>query len=458
MRFPFFKTIRTHLLLIVLISVLPALAIMIYSGVRERSHAVDMAKSDALQVVKNFSYDHERAVESTRQFLMTLARVPDIRKMNAAASNDLLSQLLKQNPLYSTLFVVTAEGFVHATGLPPLPPKPIGVLQRRYFQEIVRSNDFSVGEYAICPAVKRPVLHFAYPIKDDNGRFKGAVALSLDLARYAKMFPMDKLPQGSTLSLSDYKGVQLYRYPGKEDNLPKREDAPVIQKMLSRDEEGVFTYTGPDSVSRLNAYKRFQLQPRESPYLFMRIGIPEGKALMPAKTALLTNVLLLLLAVVGIMFVAWFLGNATIVKRLGVLVDASRKLERGDLKTRTALDYQRDELGELSKAFDEMAEALEKRNMERQQAEEEREKLISSLQQALSEVKKLSGMLPICASCKKIRDDRGYWNQIEGYIREHAEVEFNHALCPDCAKTLYPEYYDKIRADENKDRDSSRAD
>ena len=138
MTFSFFRTIRTHLLLLVLISVLPALGIMLYSGFRERSHAVAMAKSDALQVVKNFSYDHERAVESTRQFLMTLARVPDIRNMNAAASNDLLSQLLKQNPLYSTLFVVTAEGFVYATGLPPLPPTPISVQQRRYFQEVIR--------------------------------------------------------------------------------------------------------------------------------------------------------------------------------------------------------------------------------------------------------------------------------------------------------------------------------
>jgi two-component system cell cycle sensor histidine kinase/response regulator CckA len=369
MKFSFFRTIRTKLLWLVIISVLPALGIIIYSSIQQRSHAIDMAKSDALQVVKNFAYDHERAVESTRQFLMTLARVPDIRNMNAAASNDLLSQLLKQNPLYSTLFVVTAEGFVHATGLPPLPPMPISVQQRKYFREVIRIDDFAVGEYAICPAVKRPVLHFAYPIKDANGQFKGAIALSLDLARYAKMFPMDKLPQGSTLSLSDYKGIQLYRYPGKEDNIPKPEAPDVIKEMLSKGEEGVFTNTGSDGVKRLNAYKRFQLLSKESPYLYMRIGIPEGKALLPAKSALLTNLMLLLLAVIGIMFVAWFLGNATIVKRLGVLVDASHKLGHGDLKIRTGLDYKNDELGGLAKTFDEMAERLERKHIEREEAE-----------------------------------------------------------------------------------------
>ncbi len=74
----------------------------------------------------------------------------------------------------------------------------------------------------------------------------------------------------------------------------------------------------------------------------------------------------------------------------------------------------------------------------RKQAEDEREKLISELRKALTEVKKLSGMLPICSSCKKIRDDKGYWNQIEAYIAEHSEAEFSHGLCPECLKNMYP--------------------
>jgi|WetSurMetagenome_2_1015567.scaffolds.fasta_scaffold00250_25 PAS domain S-box-containing protein len=78
---------------------------------------------------------------------------------------------------------------------------------------------------------------------------------------------------------------------------------------------------------------------------------------------------------------------------------------------------------------------------ERRRAAEERERLISELQQALSKVKTLSGLLPICSSCKKVRDDNGYWNQIEVYVRAHSEAEFTHGLCPDCAKKLYPEYY-----------------
>lgn len=69
----------------------------------------------------------------------------------------------------------------------------------------------------------------------------------------------------------------------------------------------------------------------------------------------------------------------------------------------------------------------------------ERKRLIRELQQALAEVKTLSGLLPICAGCKKVRDDRGYWTQIESYISARSEASFSHGLCPDCIRRLYPD-------------------
>ena len=72
-------------------------------------------------------------------------------------------------------------------------------------------------------------------------------------------------------------------------------------------------------------------------------------------------------------------------------------------------------------------------------AEAERTALTRQLQEALSNVGTLNGLLPICASCKKVRDDKGYWNQIEQYMKKHAGVEFSHSICPDCAKKMYPE-------------------
>ena len=79
---------------------------------------------------------------------------------------------------------------------------------------------------------------------------------------------------------------------------------------------------------------------------------------------------------------------------------------------------------------------------------QEKEQLIFELQGALTKVKTLSGLLPICASCKKIRDDSGYWNRIESYIGKHADVQFSHGICPDCARELYPELFEEKGTEE----------
>ncbi len=76
----------------------------------------------------------------------------------------------------------------------------------------------------------------------------------------------------------------------------------------------------------------------------------------------------------------------------------------------------------------------------RKEAETENQHLLKELADALDKVKQLSGFLPICSSCKNIRDDKGYWNKIEKYISTHSEAEFSHGICPECARKLYPEF------------------
>jgi len=71
----------------------------------------------------------------------------------------------------------------------------------------------------------------------------------------------------------------------------------------------------------------------------------------------------------------------------------------------------------------------------------EREKLLISLREAMDQIKMLRGLLPICSSCKDIRDDQGYWHQIEDYVRTHSDAEFSHGICPECAEKLYPEVF-----------------
>lgn len=89
--------------------------------------------------------------------------------------------------------------------------------------------------------------------------------------------------------------------------------------------------------------------------------------------------------------------------------------------------------------------------IERKKLENEEKRLVHELREAIEKIRTLKGLIPICASCKKIRDDQGYWNQVEVYISEHSEAEFSHGICPDCAEKFYGRFLKPRRNhDENR--------
>jgi PleD family two-component response regulator len=86
-------------------------------------------------------------------------------------------------------------------------------------------------------------------------------------------------------------------------------------------------------------------------------------------------------------------------------------------------------------------------HVELKQKRDREKQLVSRLEAALAEIKQLSGLLPICSGCKKIRDDEGYWQQLEHYFSNHFDVRFTHGVCPDCVKKIYPEFASRVLKD-----------
>jgi methyl-accepting chemotaxis protein len=149
-------------------------------------------------------------------------------------------------------------------------------------------------------------------------------------------------------------------------------------------------------------------------------------------TNLIIWMIVTVLIIIGIMAALF---DTSITKPLIALAEVAKAVGRGDLDHRVTFRAS-DEIGLLARAFNDMI-------VRRGQAEQEKEKLIADLRNALQEIKKLEGLLPICAACKDIRDDSGKWTQIETYIRDRSEADFTHSICPGCAKKLYPEFYFK---------------
>jgi len=181
------------------------------------------------------------------------------------------------------------------------------------------------------------------------------------------------------------------------------------------------------------------------------ILVPEEKAIEVAHK---TTRLIIFAGVIFIFLVtiiALLLGKF-IAKPIVKLSKNASQIGSGNLQVRAEISSN-DEIGNLAKLFNNMVTNLEKTmtsraNLQaeveqRKKTEAAKEKIIVELNEALSKVKLLSGFLPICTSCKKIRDDNGYWNRIESYIKKHSMAEFSHSICPECAKKLYPEFYSK---------------
>jgi len=162
--------------------------------------------------------------------------------------------------------------------------------------------------------------------------------------------------------------------------------------------------------------------------------------------------------IVGIVFtlfttaIALFLGKLA-AKPIVELATVAENIGEGHLDTRTSVSSN-DEFGLLAKSLNRMAKNLQETMTsrdelvyeveQRKKEKKEKEQLIVELQDALHEVKTLRGIIPICSFCKKIRDDKGYWNQVEVYVQEHTEANFSHSFCPECVNKHYPEFVDKL--------------
>jgi len=368
MQFFLFGSIRKSLMVLVLLAVLPALAIMLYTGYELRGEVVDDAKSRALQQVQAMAAHHQRVVDNARLLLMTLAKSSEVRSLDALACKELLADILARNSAYVSLSLADSSGRI-LVAAPEALASDIG--ETKYFQDAMRTGVFTVGDYTLLKTQHRVVVQFAQPITGIGGDPVGILVAAFDLSYFGSIFFDTHLPERSVFTLTDANGMRLTRFPETEKYTWVTDLPQMVAHMSGHDEEGTFLETGVDGVSRLYSFKRLHIQGASFPYLMIRLGIPVDHALAEARSVILRNVVLLALATILALVTAWFVGEFTIMHRLNLLMEATSRLEAGDLSTRTGMSPRKGELGQLALAFDSMAEGLERKERERCQAEEQ---------------------------------------------------------------------------------------
>ena len=388
----FLFSLRSRLILLVFLAVIPALALMLYNGFEQRAVAAYHPKEEALRIVRLVSANQNQIVEKIHQFLFFLSRFPKVRSLNPSSCNILFADLLRQHPEYLDMGVADREGNVMACALPH--STPVNISDRSYFRLALEKHDFSIGDYQIGRTSGKPAVNFGYPVFNDRGEVAAVTFVALDLAWLNELYLKAQLPQGSTLTLINHKGMVLARYPEPGAWVGKPMLNTIVLKNILNRAEGVTEATGIDGTKRLYAFTPFG-SAAYAGNMYLSIGIPTSVAFAGVNAILTRSLLLLGLVAILALAAAWWMGDVLLVGRVNALVKAAKQLRDGDLSTRAGLSYGKGELGQLALAFDDMASTLEERESDRKQAE-------TSLQRSEEEAKRLAQENGIVAEIGRI--------------------------------------------------------
>lgn len=357
-RYQRLSSLRARLMLLVFLAVIPALGLVLHTAAVQRRTAALETQENLLRLAQ-FAAAHQRqASEGTRQLLIALSQIPEIRQGDAEDCNQLLANLIQQYRAYAGLGVVDEAGYMVCSA--PAPAQPMYVGDRAYFQQARESRNFAIGEYQIGRFHQQPSLGFGYPIVDDSGQVEAVVIAALDLAWLNQLAAAVELPQGAVVTVTDRNGTVLVRYPDSQNWVGTSDLKAPITRIVLNQREGTVEGPGLDGTERLYGFTTLGSNSVDRA-VHIRIGVPKAVVVAESNQLLVQNLFSLAGVTVLALAAAWFGGDVFLTRKVQSLVQTAHQLQGGDLATRTDLSYKFGELGELARAFDEMATALEAR-------------------------------------------------------------------------------------------------
>ena len=381
-RQPFFSKLRVRLLALVLLAILPALGLVLYSAIDQRRSAMKEATASAQRIVRLAAAAQKQYIETSRQLLTTLAQLREVRPDRAEEAEALFRTLLPVHAIYANIGAIDPDGYVFASAVPITNRVYLG--DRSYFKIARDTQKFAIGEFQLGRITGKPTLNMAHPIRGKfSGQFHGVVYLALDLNWLNQLAAKAELPDGSTLTVIDRDAHILVRYsiPESDRNWvgESLKSNPGVMKFLKSGGESVMVATGLDGVKRLYTSTPLnRTQGIADAHVF--VGIPVKVAYAFANHTLAQNLIILGIVSVLALAAAWIAGDVFVLRHVRGLVAAAKKMRLGTLSARSGVEHGPGEIGELAQSFDEMAAALEQQVGELKRAEGELKDLNEDLE------------------------------------------------------------------------------
>ena len=352
-------SINRNLTFLIFLAVLPALAILLYTGIEQRHRSIENARQNLLILTQTMAESQVDLTRSAKQLLATLALLPEIRNFNLKISENIFHDVIARDSNYQNITLTALDGEVLASGKPS---SAANLLDRKHVREAIARQDFAVGEYIISRVgASEPAFAFACPVFNDAGQMIALLTVSVNLSRFTRFHDTLTLPDKSFISVTDHQGIRLFYYPPREQTNPVGQPInPASWDVASRaDSPGVYSGKGSDGIRRVIAFEQIRLTPESPPYMYVWAGIPETYILEPANDALIRNLLLMLLATLLALLLTWGVGKRNLIEPLKSLVFLTGKFAEGALEERSPLADKADEIGTLTRAFHDMAVQLD---------------------------------------------------------------------------------------------------
>jgi signal transduction histidine kinase len=368
-----FAPFRTRLVILMLLAVLPAFGLVVYEYLEQRRLETERVREGAIAVARLAAANQESFTKNTRQLLTTLAQFPSLLLgSNRAYCETHLSNLRKLSPDYLNFGLVETNGNIFCSA-EPFDGK-VNISDRAYFHQVVQTKKFSTGIFQVGRLTGRQGLNFGYPVLDEKGDLQRVVYASLKLAPLSEALARVPVPYNGTITVLDRAGTVLARSPDAKNLIGKSlADDAVVKRMLAR-KEPIFEMPGADGIARLHAVSLVD----ES--ILISVSIPLNASLASANETLARNLAILGFVALFILVASAFYARRAFLWPVNSLATAAKRLASGDLKARAGKIGGSAELAQLGKAFDDMAQQLQKRQSEIIQANEQINRLNQNLE------------------------------------------------------------------------------
>jgi PAS domain S-box-containing protein len=408
--------LRLRLLLLVLLACAPLVGLTLHTASEERRRLVKEWNQRSQEMMELATREEGRVIGQTRQLLLVLAESSPVRSGSRRGCKKLLDELFSSYPRYANLGVVGINGMVLASTRPM--GEPANQTNRPFFRRALATRTFAIGDFPDGQAAGQPTVNFGYPVFDSDGQVQAVVFATLDLdwvSSFDSALPA-QLPKGATWTEIDRAGRILVRYPSPEKWIGRPFPEKSLLKTVFSQDHGVVEATSADGIPGYHAFAAMRSQLVPDDVVTILSSIPREVLFAEADRRLAESLAGLGIAA-GFAFMLGWVGSYLLVLRpVRTLVKTSAQLAAGDLSTRTGLANRGDELGQLTRTFDQMAQALEHREGERQSANHAL-KASEMRYRRLFETAQ-DGILILNADTGQIDDVNPFLTDMLGYTRE----------------------------------------